>query len=85
MSFGVHHRHGLDPMLLWLCCWLAATAPIRPLAWESPYATSVALKNQQQKKGYYKQLHPLKFDNLDDMNLFFKDYQLIQLNIKYIN
>ena len=27
-----------DPVLLWLWCWLAATAPIRPLAWEPAYA-----------------------------------------------
>ena len=30
--------------LLWLQ--LAAVAPIRPLAWEPPYALSVALKNK---------------------------------------
>ena len=29
---------GLDPTLLWLWHRLAATAPIRPLAWEPPYA-----------------------------------------------
>ena len=28
----------LDPMLLWLWCRLAATAPIQSLAWELPYA-----------------------------------------------
>ena len=32
-----------DPVLLWLWCRPAATAPIRPLAWESPYAAGVAL------------------------------------------
>ena len=31
-----------DPALLWLWCRLAATAPIRPLAWEPPYATGAA-------------------------------------------
>ena len=31
-----------DPALLWHS--LAATAPIRPLAWEPPYATGAALK-----------------------------------------
>ena len=30
MSYGVGHRHGSDPVLLWQR--LAATAPIRPLA-----------------------------------------------------
>jgi len=36
---------------LWLWLWLAAAAPIRPLAWEPPYAISVALKkaNKQTK------------------------------------
>ena len=47
MSCGVGHRHGLDPMLLWLQCRLAATAPIRPLAWELPYAKGVALKKRR--------------------------------------
>ena len=29
-------------MLLWLWCRLVATAPIRPLAWEPPYAVGAA-------------------------------------------
>ena len=29
--------------------WLAATAPIQPLAWELPYAADVAPKKQQKK------------------------------------
>ena len=29
-----------DPALLWLWCRPAAVAPIRPLAWEPPYATA---------------------------------------------
>ena len=36
-------------VLLWLSCRLAATAPIRPLAWELPYAASTALKNKTKK------------------------------------
>ena len=47
MNCGVGRRHGSDPMLLWLWCRLAATAPIPPLAWEFPYATDVALKRQK--------------------------------------
>ena len=35
-----------DPALLWLWCRLAATAPMRPLAWEPPYASGAALKNK---------------------------------------
>ena len=44
MSSGVGRRHRSDPMLLWLWCRPAATAPLQPLAWKPPYATSVALK-----------------------------------------
>ena len=43
----VGHRCGSDPALLWLWCWPAAVAPIRPLAWEPPYATDAALKKQK--------------------------------------
>ena len=42
-----------DPALLWLWCRPVATAPIRPLAWEPPYAAGVALekaKRQPKKK-----------------------------------
>ena len=39
-----------DLALLWLWCSPAATAPIRPLAWEPPYATGAALKRQKTKK-----------------------------------
>ena len=38
--------------LLWLWCRLAATALIRPLAWEPPYAADSALKGQKTKKKY---------------------------------
>ena len=41
---GVGHRRDSDPMLLWLWRRLAATARIRPLAWESPYAMGVAIE-----------------------------------------
>ena len=50
MSCGVGRRHGLDPALLWLRCRPVATAPIRPLAWETPYAVSVALEKTDKKK-----------------------------------
>ena len=39
-----------DPALLWLWCRPAAVAPIRPLAWEPPHATTAALKRQTTKK-----------------------------------
>ena len=44
MNSGVGQRHGLDPVLLWLWCRLAAAALIQPLAWEPPYAMGAALK-----------------------------------------
>ena len=36
--------------MLWLWHGLAATDPIRPLAWEPLYAMGAALKNKRQKK-----------------------------------
>ena len=50
MNCGVGHRHGSDLALLWLLCRPVATAPIRPLAWEPPYAAGAALKSQKKKK-----------------------------------
>ena len=50
MSCGVAHRCGSDPALLWLLYSLAATAPIRPLAWEHPYAAGTALKDKKTPK-----------------------------------
>ena len=44
MTCGVGRRHGsdpADPASLRLWCRPVATVPIRPLAWEPPYATSV--------------------------------------------
>ena len=41
MSCGVGHRSSIAVAV--------ATAPIRPLAWELPYAVSMALKNKQTK------------------------------------
>ena len=44
------HRHGSDPTML--CLWHkpAAAAPIQPLAWELPYAISMALERKKKKK-----------------------------------
>ena len=41
-----------DLALLWLWHRLAAIAPIRPLAWEFPYAVSTALKKIKTKKNF---------------------------------
>ena len=48
--YGVGRRHGSDPALPWLWPRSAATALIPPLAWEIPYAMSMALKSQKKKK-----------------------------------
>ena len=53
MSCGVGCRHGSEPELLWLWCRLVATAPIRPLAWEPPYAIGVALEKAKRPKKKY--------------------------------
>ena len=45
----VGRRRGSDPELLWLWLRPGATAPIRPLAWEPPYAAGAALKRQNGK------------------------------------
>ena len=53
MSSGVGCRRSSDPELLWLWHRPVATAPLKPLAWESPYATGAALKktkNNNNKK-----------------------------------
>ena len=52
MNCGVGCRGSLD--LAWLWLWhrpaaAAAPAPIRPLAWERPYAAGAALKTKQNK------------------------------------
>ena len=50
MSCGIGHRCGSDPVLLWLWRRPAATAPIRLLAWEPPYAMGAALEKTKTKK-----------------------------------
>ena len=50
MSCGVGRRHGSNPALLWLWRRPVATAPIRPLAWEPPYASGAALEKAKRQK-----------------------------------
>ena len=52
MTYGVGHRGGSDPMLLWLWLWrrLAAEALIQPLAWEIPYAMGTATGGEKSWK-----------------------------------
>ena len=42
VSYGVGCRRSSDPVLLWLWRGPVATALIRPLAWEPPYAAGAA-------------------------------------------
>ena len=49
MSCSVGHRQGADPSLLWLWRRPTAIAPIRPLAWEPPDASGVALKSKNKQ------------------------------------
>ena len=54
MNHGVGRRRGLGPALLWLWGSPTATALIRPLAWEPPYAAGSGprkgKKTKKQKK-----------------------------------
>ena len=50
MSCSVGHRRGSGLALLWPWRSPAATAPIRPLAWEPPYATGAALEETKRQK-----------------------------------
>ena len=61
VSCGVGCRRGLDPVLLWLWRRPVAVAPIRPLAWEPPYAVGVALKIQKTNKQKTQKKHDYSF------------------------
>jgi len=50
VSCGVGRRRGSDPALLWLWRRLAATAPLRPLAREPPYAAGAAQEMAKRQK-----------------------------------
>ena len=52
MSSGVGRRRGSDLALLGLWRRLAATALIRLLVWEPPYAAEAALEKAKKKKIY---------------------------------
>ena len=47
-----------DAALLWLWCRPEASAPIRPLAWEPPYAARAALETAKKKKKRISQASP---------------------------
>ena len=64
MNCAVGHRLSLDLAWLWLWLWLAATAPIRPLAWEPPYAKGAALKQTEKKKKKKKSIKKIFLEGL---------------------
>ena len=72
MNYSVGRRLCSDPTLLWLWCWLAATAPIGPLAWEPPYAAGAALKRSK-KESFYS-FHCL----------LFQQYSALQLTLSFL-
>ena len=57
VSCDVGRRHSSDGTLLWLWRRPMATALIRPLAWESPYAVGAALKRQKEIQKIKKNLN----------------------------
>ena len=60
MSCGVGRRPCSDPTLLWLWHRLATAAPIRPLAWEPPYAVGAAQEIAKRQKQTNKQTNKQK-------------------------
>ena len=64
------HRRGWDLALLWLWHRPAATAWIRPLAWEPPYAAGASLKKdkktQRKKKERKKTVEKLRATDLEN-------------------
>ena len=67
-----------EPMILWLWCRLTAAAPIQPLAWEPPYATSVALKKKKVKKNTHVWVNPQSSNPCCSRVNCNNDYHLIQ-------
>ena len=63
VSCGVGCRRGSDPMLLWLWCRPAATAPIQPIAWRPPYAAGAALEKAKRQKKKKEKKNPEKKTN----------------------
>ena len=69
MKCGVGRRRDSDHVLLWLWHRPVATAPIRPQAWEPPYATGMALKRKEEKKkkkAHVKDFSPFMKDRINE-------------------
>ena len=60
VSCGVGRRCSLDLALPWLGHRPVATAPIKPLPWEPPYAACAAIKKKKKKKKKYLTLPIIK-------------------------
>ena len=73
MSCGLGCRLNLDPALL--LCRPVSTAPIRPLAWEPPYAVSVAIEKTKEK---YKK-------DQESKSWFFEKVDLLKRSVKLTN
>ena len=79
MSCGVGRRHGSDLVVLWYR--LAATAPMRPLAWEPPHAAGAVLRKNtkyQKKKKKKKTLKKRSFFLCEKQlkNIFFRIWNI---------
>ena len=73
--------------MLWLWCRLAAVAPVRPLAWEPPYAKGTVLKRKKRerekerereegrKEGKRKEERERKQESKKEKNIFFIKYK----------
>ena len=73
MSCGVSCRHGSDLAWPWLWLRLVATPPIKPLAWEQPYAVGVALKRRKDQKKKKERKKKRKLTDEVDMSGKMKD------------
>ena len=76
MSRGVGCRGGSEPALLRLWHRLVATAQIRPLAWEPPYAVGAALKRQNDKKKKKRKKRKMG----KDLNIYFSKEDIRMAN-----
>ena len=77
MSCAVGHRRSSDPVLLRLWHRPVATALIRPLAWEPPYASGTALeKAKKAKRPKKKKKKKIKIKKMQE------DYHILRNNEK---
>ena len=82
MSCGIGHRRSLDAELLWLWCRQVATAPVRPLAWEPPYAVGAAQEMAKRKKKIERKLGIMPFHR--PMMLPFSPYLLVPFSLQVL-